>query len=58
MGIDDIRLEAGVTLLFTNVKKDLDSDGQADTKLLLSNGGSVEILGIDNLTEADWALIA
>lgn len=58
LGVDDIRLGAGITILSIDATKDLDRDGQADTTLILSNGGSIEVLGINNLTKADWALIA
>jgi Ca2+-binding RTX toxin-like protein len=58
LGVDDIRLGSGITILSVSNTKDLDSDGQADTTLFLSNGGSVEVLGINHLANADWDLIA
>ncbi|WP_147021739.1 tandem-95 repeat protein, partial [Microvirga aerophila] len=57
-GVDDIVLNAGVTITSLGPQSDLNGDKMLDTVLNLSNGGKVEILDISHLSLADWQLIA
>jgi Ca2+-binding RTX toxin-like protein len=51
VGVDDIVLQAGVTITNANVEG-------ANTTLFLSNGGSVQVLDVNNLALSDWQIIA
>lgn len=58
VGTDDIRLGAGIIITAMNDVVDLDGDGNLDTTLTLSNGGSVQVMGVSHLSLSDWQIMA
>ena len=56
VGTDDIWLGSGITI--TSVSQGhIDNNGQLDTTLQLSNGGTFQVLDISGLSLNDWMLI-
>jgi hypothetical protein len=54
---DDIALGSGISIASTR-EGEFGGTAERDTLLTLSNGGTVEVLGVSGLTHDQWNLIA
>ena len=52
--VDGIRLADGVTIT-SRAQSQIDADGVLDATLMLSNGGSVQLMGVGPIT--DWNML-